>query len=628
MPLTAKRAGVAVPLVLTFLLSIDAGGQIETVRIGQGGDTWQSMELVAAGAQVTADSLLPAGFKANENIVVAVRWTDVGTGPDEFIPEGGARVWARVADGQPNDVLVDGKPNTSTGERFQIPGQSQDGRIFVFDLGASFPVERIAFFPNPTDSTAFLRAYEIKINDGRSFGADERPIYETLARVEVSNEVRTEAEFPRQLVRYIRLETLEPNPFDIAEIEVFGRGFVPRAQYVSNFIDFGGGGVRNFGRLTVRATRVSTEPDVVADDPVQAVFQVRAGNDTSPESYFQIDLETGSETEISEEAYQNLIDRERTARYDAENWSAWSNPVTIDSTGSYEISLDFLPMPRPFFQFRFFFEGTATDVIRIDALEFTHSPPLAQGTRAEIALVGDPFPPAGVATVATGQPATLEYALTAELSGDEGFDGLRIATPGAVQLESVLIGDDQEQMVVDSVVVDDSGMSLFFPSRRITAESNATLFVRFTATPLRYTTLFQGWLLDSVGAVPQRVAPGDATNLLGTNSVLVFGSLGDPLGRFDLGAGVVTPNGDGRNDDLALQYDLVFLIEPAQVGITVHDLSGRLVHTLLQEEQAAGSYLATWTEAHELPPGHYIVRLRVETQTKTFERLRIVAVSY
>ena len=336
MPLTAKRAGVAVPLVLTFLLSIDAGGQIETVRIGQGGDTWQSVELVAAGAQVTADSLLPAGFKANENIVVAVRWTDVGTGPDEFIPEGGARVWARVADGQPNDVLVDGRSNTSTGERFQIPGQSQDGRIFVFDLGASFPVERIAFFPNPADSTAFLRAYEVKVSDGRSFGTDERPIYETLARVEISNEVRTEAEFPRQLVRYIRLETLEPNPFDIAEIEVFGRGFVPRAQYISNFIDFGGGGVRNFGRLTVHATRVSTEPDVVSDDPVQAVFQVRAGSDTSPESYFQIDLETGSETEISEEAYQNLIDRERTARYDAENWSAWSNPVAIDSTGSYE----------------------------------------------------------------------------------------------------------------------------------------------------------------------------------------------------------------------------------------------------------------------------------------------------
>ena len=607
---------------------MDAGGQIATVRIGQGGDTWQSVELVAAGAQVAADSLLPAGFKANENIVAAVRWQDVGTGPDEFIPEGGARVWARVADGQPNGVLVDGRSNTSTGERFQIPGQSQDGRIFVFDLGASFPVERIAFFPNPADSTAFLRAYEIKISDGRSFGTDERPIYETLARVEISNAVRTEAEFARQLVRYIRLETLEPNPFDIAEMEVFGRGFVPRAQYVSDFIDLGGGGVRNFGDLTVHATRVSTEPDVVADDPVQAVFQVRAGNDTSPESYFQIDLETGSETEISEEAYQNLIDRERTTRYDAENWSAWSNPLTIDATGSYELSLDFLPMPRPFFQFRFFFEGTATDAIRIDALEFSHSPPLAQQTRAEVALVGDPFPQAGVATVATGQSATLEYALAADLSGDEGFDGLRLATPGRAQLEAVLIGEGREPVAVESLVVEDTGMSLFFPSRRITAENNAPLFVRFTATPLRYTTLFQGWLLDSTGAVPQRIAPGDATNLLGTNSVLVFGSLGDPLGRFDVETGVVTPNGDGRNDDLVLQYDLVFLIEPAHVAITVHDLSGRLVHTLEQAEQAAGSYLATWTEAHKLPPGHYIVRLRVETQTKTFERLRLVAVSY
>ena len=90
----------------------------------------------------------------------------------------------------------------------------------------------------------------------------------------------------------------------------------------------------------------------------------------------------------------------------------------------------------------------------------------------------------------------------------------------------------------------------------------------------------------------------------------------------------MTPNGDELNDDLTVQYDLVFLIEPAQVRVSMHDLSGRLIHTLLQEDQAAGSYLTTWTEAHKLPPGHYIVRLRVETQTETFERLRIVAVSY
>ena len=626
--LTAKLARAVAPLILTLLLSIDAGGQVQTVRIGQGGDTWQSVELVAAGAQVTADSLLPAGFTVDDNIVSTLIWADVGTGPDEFIPEGGARVWARVADGQPNGVLVDGDPTTSTGERFQIPGQSQEGRIFIFDLGASFPVERIAFFPNPEDSSAFVRAYEIRGNDGRSFGVDERPIWEILTRVESSNKVRAELDFPRQLVRYIRLETLEPNPFDIAEIEVFGRGFVPRAQYVSNFIDFPGGDVRNFGRLTIHATRVSIEPDAVADDPVQAVLQVRAGSDTSPESFFQIDLETGSETEVSEEQYQNLIDRERTKRYDATNWSAWSNPVTIDSTGTYELSLDFLPMPMPFFQFGFFFEGTATDVIRIDVLEFTHSPPLAQATRAEVALVDDPFPQAGEATAATGQSATFEYALAADLSGNDGFDGLRITTPGSAQLESVTVGENREEVVVDSIVYDDSGMSFFFPSRRITAASNATLFVRFTATPLLYTTLFRGWLLDSSGAVPQLIAPGDATNLLGTNSVVVFGSLGDPLGQFDLGAGVVTPNGDSRNDDLAVQYDLIFLVEPAQVDITVHDLSGRLVHTLLREEHVAGRYLATWTEAHRLPPGHYIVRLRVETQTKTFERLRSVAVVY
>lgn len=606
-----------------------AQGQVEVWRIGTGGESWAAHAEIAAAVEVRSeDALRPNGFTPDENIVRAVTWEDVGTGPQDFAQEGQARIWARVADGQSNMVMVDGDPSTSTGERFQGPGDNQTGRIFVYDLGASFPADRIVFYPNPADSSAFIRAYQLEISDGRTFSSDGRPTYERLRRVEATISPRADIHFTRQLLRFIKLTTLAPNPFDIAEVEVYGEGFVPRAQYLSRFIDFRE--PVNFGPLRLQVERVTLDGQQTSAASV--LLRVRNGDDDTPLVFYEVDLETQEETEISAADYDRLSEIRRTQRYDAANWSAWSNPLKIDTTGTYEFDLSFLPGPRRFFQFSLSFTGTDREVMRVPELEFTYSQPLASSAEAEVALRDEPVPIGAVITP-TGSRTSFVYGVKGTFTGGEiGFDGIRIETPSSPTFQSLAIGEPSVDIEPDSVRVDEEGISVFFPSYRVTAENDVPVRITFETTPLLYNTLFRGWLLDTDGHLPQLLKAGAGHPEITSGSLRVFGSLTKPLGRFDLSSDLLTPNGDGVNDAIYLFYDLIFLVEGAEVKLTVLDLSGRPVREIFRDERSAGTFIETWdgrSDAGEMvPPGHYLLKLVVDTQSDSFARLRNIAVVY
>jgi len=626
-----RLAGLAALTAWSLGLGVfPARGQVEIWRIGGGGESWAAHGEVVAAVDVRgADALQPNGFTADDNIVAAVSWEDVGTGPQDFVQEGQARVWARVADGQSNMVMVDGDPSTSTGERFQGTGDNQTGRIFVYDLGASFPADRIVFYPNPDDSSAFIRAYQLEISDGRTFTSDGRPQYERLRRVEATIQDRADIRFTRQLLRFIKLTTLAPNPFDIAEIEVYGEGFVPRAQYVSRFIDFPE--PVNFGTLRLRVERVTQMAE--QQSAASVMLRVRNGADDTPLVFYQVDLETQEETEISEADYDLLPETQRTRRYDAASWSAWSNPLEIDTTGTNEFDLSFLPGSRRFFQFSLSFTGTDREVMRVPELEFTYSPPLASGVKAEVALRDDPMPLNRAVTTPTGSRTSFVYGVRARFDGGEiGFDGIRIEIPSSTTFQSLAIGETPEEVEPESVRVDQAGLSVFFPSHRVTAANSAPVLITFETTPLLYNTLFRGWLLDTEGHLPQLLEAGDGHPAISSYSLQVFGSLTEPLGRFDLSSGYLTPNGDGVNDAVEILYDLIFLVEPARVELTVLDLSGRRVREIFRGDRSAGTFTDTWDgrddAAEVVPPGHYLLKLVVDTQSDSFERLRNLAVVY
>ena len=125
------------------------------------------------------------------------------------------------------------------------------GVVLQFDLGSQFGVSRFKFFPRNADlayateafpfEDDFLRAFELFLNDG----SDEtqisgRPIFGPGVLLELQNDKPVvELEIEPQLVRHIQLKSHTTVDFEIAEFQVFGAGFVPRAQYLTNILDFG-----------------------------------------------------------------------------------------------------------------------------------------------------------------------------------------------------------------------------------------------------------------------------------------------------------------------------------------------------------------------------------------------------
>ena len=121
-----------------------------------------------AGVVVGQGQVLgPASFSLDQNITQFIVW-GVGA-PSSFIAEGNGQVWNNSALGiAGSEVLVDGDGTTSTENRFKEVGVNQRGRIFFLDLGASFPVSQIVFYPRAGEDE-FVAGYEISLNDGAHF---------------------------------------------------------------------------------------------------------------------------------------------------------------------------------------------------------------------------------------------------------------------------------------------------------------------------------------------------------------------------------------------------------------------------------------------------------------------------
>ena len=280
-------------MTLLLCLLLSASAQVRMWTVGEGGVPWASQGQVSVAVDLRDPrTLKPYSFSPDENIVEAVGpWQDLlNYPPRDLRTEGGSRVWNRSAEGFPNAPMVDGDPTTSTGESYKQFGADQTGRTFYFDLGASYPADRIVFYPSPSGMDDYIRAFEVSISDGRHFTSGGEPIYEVLRRVEVNREPRVELPVPTQLLRFIKLRVLSPNPFEIAELEVYGRGFVPRARYVSKLVEFEGGRPVVFGALRMKVRKLG-------EGEAWVTLQVRNGADDTPLIYYRKDPETQAQEE-------------------------------------------------------------------------------------------------------------------------------------------------------------------------------------------------------------------------------------------------------------------------------------------------------------------------------------------
>lgn len=589
-------------------------------------------------------------FVERDNIVEQLRWTATGTPQDYITKRPNGRVWDNNPLRDPLATLsvVDGDSTTSTGDRFKQPGAIYEKTSLFFDLGTRFPVSRFSFFPRQTGTDAegrpyeddFVRSYEILVQDGERFTDNNLPVYQTppLRVVQFTTSSIADLPFPLQFARYIRLRVTSNTPFEVAEFQVFGRGFSPRGELLSRVVDLGDDA--NFSRITWDAVGLrqgeSGRLDSVEDADAGVTVRLRTGSTPEAQIYYQIvDQGTGERVRVSETAYAQLRQDQKGGTQPGESWSPWSTPLTVP-----DVRID-LPSPRRYFQFSVDMDSRAIlDGAGLRSLSVRYAtPPLARALLAEISLADEPAPPGGTPVAPVGEFSRFVYDVRADVRrSDVGFNALEISTPDRPVFESLSRGGPSwtnlAPIAQDSVTITDSSLVVYFQPVR----SLEYLRVMFAAQLFRQATSFDAQAHHTQeDEPPQKVLPGDAhpgIQTLEGNSLRVLTSAASArtlMPSLEIAPAVVTPNGDGINDDAAVSYVLTQLLEPVPVTIRIFDLAGRCVRQQTLD-QGSGAHVWHWDGrdggTRRLPPGTYLVRVSLEADWQSADRLGVIAVAY
>ncbi|MBI2504094.1 MAG: gliding motility-associated C-terminal domain-containing protein [Candidatus Latescibacteria bacterium] len=542
------------------------------------------------------------------------------------------------------------------------------GMLLILDLGARFGVNRLRFYPRNTVQRSpstpfqndFLRAYEIFVNDGLNLTKDGTQIWEPLfVEKDNKNPVVDISVDPPRYVQSIRLRSISSIDFEIDEIEVYGKGFLPTAVYVSDIFDAGGPAVwgrlrwieetlgePGFSRVKVR-TRTGT-------DASSFVFTRKLRGKPGAE---EIPLSLQDPTrEMTSAEYKGLPQTDGQGREwepgsvkdDLVNWSPFSTPFperAANGPGLLIIS----PSPRRYFQFQVLFQSDdleAARVLRSLSVDFL-TPPLADE------LVGEIFP----RTVEGSQPLPFVYAVrpVMQTAGLRGFDTIELSTPTRVEsIDRLEVLDRNGQLIAghnftglqDTSQVDgfqlvsttDEKFTVRFPRIQ---EDNTQVRMLFRTRVLTYSTNFPALaLLSTEPGIAQSTTSGNVTEL-GTaddpdfsgTTVLSPSVRGQVLSSVELVPNPFTPNGDRVNDEISVRYSLLSLGIPRPVNISVYDLSGRRVYTLYNGFEPKGRYEEKrWDgrdeQGQRVAPGLYVVRIRVDGDARGDEQARAVAVVY
>ena len=626
--------------------------------LGGSGFSWG--ELVQVRAQIDDESSPGAiqlrGFTPDENIITSLSWA-YGK-PNDLVSEGNAALWDNTA--AKNSIslsIVDGDDTTSTADLFKTAGVDQDGRTFLLDMGSRVPADSLVFFPRQEGTYAngkpfsadFVRKHRIEVSDGLTY-VNEQPLFTLLRDIPINSNSVFTMKFPQQFIRFILLRVGSRNPFEIAEFELYGNGFVPRATYRTQVIDLGE--ISNYGTISWAQRALELVEGELTELPDQGqtsvAVRMKTGQDDSPLVHFQkvVDDETRavSQEVVSEADYNKLSSgRKGDIEDDSDNWSPWSLPLESGQ-------LIPLPSPRPYFQLQIVMESqSVTQTVRIDSLRIEHSLPPAAAVVGEISLADEPNPPADIGVIDKddavvlpsidgGEEVLFAYDVRAVISNanQHGFDALRIDTPTPARFVGLQMGDPLVPVEADRTSAGARSLEVIFTSNKITFANNVPLRVLFEGSAVVFGTIFTGTVWDTQSDIlGQPVLEGDANFDVSTNSLrvaLTQKSVGEIVRAIEFNPSIFTPNGDGINDHVAIQYTVTQISEPKPIEVAIYDLAGRLVRVLADREQTGGIYTEMWdgrSDADEaVPPGSYVVSLSVDSGVGHFRRVGVVGVAY
>ncbi len=621
--------------------------------------------------------------------------------------------------------------------------------VIRMDLVSRFPVGLVRFYPRPRDLPLAISGYSIEINDGINLKptltgtlspvnnaayellGDEAlaqkgvPLYDML-RIERGNDADTVAIAldPPQYLRFLQFKSLTALDFDVAELEVFGRGFVPQATYVTRALPFQSEAASAMleyqaGNRARRAQldalpgatlgRVFWDERTIGDPAhSSASISMRTGTTPEPLLLFRVN---GNGDAVEWRADTQVIDHRDGSP--TEGTSVWLDDPLLRTgsravwevlpaevrAGAQTTFAEYMQLPaarrerngsalprvrdpvwwspfqpltngqvisarggRPFFQLRVDFTSSDPDAATIvENLHFELVvPPVVSRLQAEV------VPAAGI-NPAVDTLFTYALQLHAEVE-DAGVNRIRVGTPAFSQVRGVELvleldeeGVSTRPLSFDTATVEPGFFVVAIPELpAITRASteDTRLLIHFRTRVLGTTTFFESQaFLDTldpslersygdivvVGSetriLPQRVRAGNAIDFgadrRDRNSLSAITAahapVGDLVARVTLQPNPFTPNGDGINDRVHIGYDLLRVLREVDVEAGIFDLSGRRLRGW-QRRVPPGEVADGWDGKDDqgdlVPPGIYLLQLRVRTDAADFRIARHVALAY
>lgn len=662
-----------------------AAADISLWKIGGSGLSWADSD----SAQVMIDftgphnSIQPLLVRADTTVFPLLDNWSPKKNPDElgFVDGERPRAWkgccgtSSTVDNALN--LIDGSGATYN----PVTSNSIGGEYYTIDLGVPVPLFRFAM---TTPDRGFFRSDGTPLEEDAvpafevSIAADTNPdvlntanpIGTVIAEARENVSAKISANFPLQYVRYVRYKRKNSildeatnqssghsgtaRKGTVAEFFLWGEGIPKRATYKTTIFDLGP--VVNLGRLFWQATPMRLVDGVAEEAPDANVWvevEARTGIDASPDIYYEY-TDMGTRVVVEQGRYQGVLKNQSAPvtnadglggtltlstrpkpgiragiEYDQQNWTFWSFPTTESDRPLNLNRGSHLQVKVVLHSERF------DEFVRLDSLWIETSPTLALRVVAEVAELGQPNPVRGVAEVPLGERTDFAYDIQAEFAASEvGFDALRIRT-GSPQTEF-------KGLEVNGVATDPAGVEVVGDDfvvqlpQRVSRAYNPSLRVIFAAEVFDFAHTFGGEVFNAGSTdLPQPVEGGDVSAAIGTNSLRVLAaSAANPqlVQDVQFSSRVVTPNGDGVNDELVISYALFALPQSVPVRLQVFSLDGRRVAQVERGQQGSGPQRLHWDGRDQrgamLAPGLYLLGIGIEAEDKNGLQLRPINLAY
>ncbi len=497
----------------------------------------------------------------------------------------------------------------------------------TLDLGAVYWVDLVRivgdFLSRPGQFRFNFDRYEVLTSDG-SLAPDGTRIWHKQFAGKASQSNRqlgiANHHFATTKTRYVRVEwvfwdaacaaactgcgIVPPCQFwgGTRELQVFGAGHPSRVVFSSPLIDLG-------SDKQVQTLRWG------ADVPAGSHLEVRSRSGN--ELQLQVTYHDKNNKEVTAKKYGKLIPsfkgRIDTAFSAGGDWSPWSN-IYLRPGEAFQS-----PMPRRYMEVQVALVSERPERgVQLDWLQIEFDHPLAQQVLGEI------FP----VQVQPGKQTEFTYYIQPRQIAGTGFDRLLLETSAPVEFKGVWVDGERQEVVLEET---DRGFAVTLPAP---IRESRLLELRFVGTVFVDATRFDAFLADSRGAAlaRQRVDSGDAyAEVVSSTNAVRLPVAPQLLANVSIEPRILTPNADGVNDVLRVEFDLVNVLAPRSVGLRVFDMAGRLLQ-VLEEQGLAGDRALVWDgraqDGVRVPPGLYVAELRIDGDGGIQSRRRVISVAY